>query len=145
MVNNTVAHIQSGASKAYTLNTPTIAQMMIIVLAFLFHNGLMSLPGPLVFFIDGAQNLRGAIQNIFGFLSFKIILDWYHLEKKCKERLSLAMNGKHVRNTALEELLAWLWLGKTDQAITYLRNLSKDTIKNQKEIEHLIGYFSRNK
>ena len=35
MVNNTVAHIQSGTSKTYTLNTSTITQMMIIVLVFL--------------------------------------------------------------------------------------------------------------
>lgn len=46
MVYNTVAHIQSGASKTYTLNTSTITHMMIMVLAFLLHHGLMSIPGP---------------------------------------------------------------------------------------------------
>src|SRR5215472_9679876 len=34
MVNNTVAHIQNGSAKTYTLNTHTITQMMMIVLAF---------------------------------------------------------------------------------------------------------------
>jgi hypothetical protein len=49
MVSNTVAHIQKKESQAYTLNTPTIQQMMIVVLAFLLSNGLMSNPGSLVF------------------------------------------------------------------------------------------------
>lgn len=87
MVNNTVAHIQNRIKATYTLNTPTIAQMMIIVLAFLLHNGLMSIPGQLVFFTDGARDIRSAIQNMFSFLPFKIILDWYHLQKKCKKSL----------------------------------------------------------
>jgi len=80
MVYNTVAHIQSKESKVYTLNTSTIQQMVIIVLAFLLSNGLMSQPGSLVFFTDGVRNLRLAIQNTFHFIPFKIILDWYHLE-----------------------------------------------------------------
>src|SRR5258708_38939302 len=49
MVNNAVAHIQNGAAKTYTLNTHTITQMMIIVLAFLLSNRMMSMSGSLVF------------------------------------------------------------------------------------------------
>jgi hypothetical protein len=111
MVYHTVAHIQDGASKTYILNTSTVAQMMMIVLAFLLSNGLMSIPGQLVFFTDGARNLCLAIQNVFSFLPFKIILDWYHLEKKCKALLSMAINGKQVKQQLLAELLAWLWRG----------------------------------
>jgi hypothetical protein len=145
MVYNTVAHIQNGASKTYTLNTSTITQMMIIVLAFLLHNGLMSIPGQLVFFTDGARDLRLAIQNMFSFIPFKIILDWYHLKKKCQQLLSMAMNGKQVKNATLIELLAWLWLGKVERAVTFLRDLSPDAIKNTKEIDNLITYLDRNR
>lgn len=145
MVYNTVAHIQNKESKAYTLNTSTIPQMMIIVLAFLFHNGLMSMSGPLVFFTDGARDLRSAIEDMFGFLPFKIILDWYHLKKKCKDLLSMAINGKHTKNQLLIDLLAWLWLGKVDQAVELLRTVKEDTIKNKKELENLINYFERNR
>ena len=145
MVYNTIAHIQNGVSKIYILNTYSITQMMIIVLAFLFHNGLMSIPGQLVFFTDGARDLRSSIQNMFSFLSFKIILDWYHLEKKCKDLLSMAMNGKQVKNQTLTELLAWLWLGKVDQAVQVLRDIQEDRIKNKKELENLINYFDRNR
>jgi hypothetical protein len=145
MVYNTVAHIQDKESKTYTLNTPTIQQMMMIVLAFLLSNGLLSKPGSLVFFTDGARDLRAAIQNIFGFLSFKIILDWFHLRKKCKDLLSMAINGKQIKQQILSELLAWLWLGKVDQAVELLSNIKQDMIKNKKELENLINYFERNR
>lgn len=143
-VKNTVAHIQSGKGETYTLTTPTISRMMTVLLAFLFLNGLMTQPGQLVFFTDGAQDLLGAIQNGFSFLPFKIILDWYHLAKKCQQRLSMAMKGKHIRNKVLEELLAWLWIGKVDRAIDYLRSLDPGDVKDTDQIEKLIAYFSRN-
>ena len=145
MVNNTVVHIQNKEAKTYMLNTPNVARMMPIVLAFLLSNNLLSKPGSLVFFTDGARDLRSAIQDIFTFMPFKIILDWFHLEKKCKELLSMAINGKQVKNKILTELLVWLWLGKGDQAIDLLRNLEAGHIKNATSRENLITYFSRNR
>jgi len=56
----------------------------------------------------------------------------------------MAMKGKEKRNTVLQELLAWLWVGKVDQAISDLRSLNPDDIKDTEHIEKLIGYFSRN-
>jgi hypothetical protein len=144
MVYNTVAHIQNKESKTYTLNTPTLSQMMIIVLAFLLSNELLSRPGSLVFFTDGARDLRSAIQNAFRFIPFKIILDWYHLEKKCKNLLSMAISGKQIKNQILTELLAWLWLGKVHRAIKLLQEVSQESIKNQKELNNLINYLERN-
>lgn len=144
MVYNTVAHIQDKEAKTYALNTSTIPQMMIIVLAFLLSNGLLSKPGSLVFFTDGARDLRAAIQNIFGSLSFKIILDWFHLKKKCKDLLSMAINGKQVKEQLVSELLAWLWLGKVERAVKLLREVSQERIKNQTELDNLIKYLDRN-
>src|SRR5258708_17490629 len=142
MVNNTVAHIQNRMKATYTLNTPTITQMMIIVLAFLLHNGLMRITGQLVFFTDGARDLRSAIQNMFSFLPFKIILDWYHLQKKCKDLLSMAINGKQIKNQLLGELLAWLWLSQVDMAMKNLRKREEDAIKNKKNLKKLINDFN---
>jgi hypothetical protein len=145
MVYNTVAHIQNKESKTYTLNTATVSQMMTIVLAFLLSNGMLCKPGSLVFFTDGARDLRLAIEGMFSFLPFKIILDWYHLKKKCKDLLSMAINGKQAKSLLLIELLAWLWLGKVDRAVELLRTVKEDTIKNKKELENLINYFERNR
>jgi len=143
-VKNTVAHVQSGKGETYTLTTTTISGMMIVLVAFLLSNELLTLPGQLVFFTDGADDLLGAIQRVFGFLPFKIILDCYHLDKKCQQRLSMALKGKQIRNKVLEELLAWLWIGNIDQAMTYLRSLDQGDVKDADQIEKLIGYFSRN-
>jgi hypothetical protein len=144
MVNNTVVHIQDEEARTYMLNTSNVAQMMPIVLAFLLSNDLLSKSGSLVFFTDGARDLRSAIQDTFSFLSFKIILDWYHLEKKCKDLLSMAINGKQIKNQILAALLVWLWLGKVDQAIGLLRDLKADHIKNAMQRDALITYLSRN-
>jgi hypothetical protein len=143
-VKNTVAHIQSGKGETYTVTTATIAQMMMVLVAFLLSNGLILIPGPVVFFTDGAEDLLVPIQKVFAFLPFKLILDWYHLDKKCQQRLSMAMKGKEKRNMVLQELLAWLWIGKVDQAIHFLRSLDPNDIKDAEHIEKLIGYFSRN-
>ena len=144
MVNNTVVHIQNKESKVYTAVSPTVSQMMPIVLAFLLSNDLLSQPGSLVFFTDGARDLRKAIQDTFHFIPFKIILDWFHLKKKGKELLSMAISGKAVKNQILTELLAWLWLGKFERAIQLLREVSQESIKNYKELRNLINYLERN-
>ena len=145
MVSNTVVHIQNKESKVYTAVSPTVSQMMPIVLAFLLSNGLLSQPGSLVFFTDGARDLRKAIQDLFHFIPFKIILDWFHLKKKCKDLLSMAISGKAVKNQILTQLLAWLWLGKVERAIQLLREVSQESIKNHKELHNLINYLERNR
>jgi hypothetical protein len=144
-ITNTLAYIQSGTGETYTLNTATSTHMMILLLAFLVHNGLMRRAGPVVFFTDGARDLRGAIEHLFGVVPFKIILDWYHLEKKCKDLLSMAINGKQVKEQLLSELLAWLWLGKVERAVQVLREVNEETIKNRKELDNLINYCERNR
>ena len=66
-----------------------------------------------------------------------IILDWYHLEKKCKEELSRAMKGREIRNKVLKRLTYLLWYGLVDHAIEALKNLDSDLIKNPEAIEKL--------
>jgi hypothetical protein len=145
-VKNTVAHLQNGKNASYILNAPGIGKAMILVLAFLVHNGLLDRAGQLIFFIDGAADLRLAIQSLFlDLVPFKIILDWFHLEKKCKERLSSAMKGKKIKNKVLDHITPLLWHGKIDAAISYLEGLNKDDIKNQEEIRLLVSYFKRNR
>ena len=145
-IKNTVAHLQNGEQATYLLNAACIEKILILVLAFLLENGLHTSGGQLIFFIDGAADLRSGIQSLFlGLWSFKIILDWFHLEKKCKERLSMAMRGKLIRNKVLAYITQLLWYGKVEAAIAYLQDLNKDDIKNQDEIKRLIGYLERNR
>jgi hypothetical protein len=115
-----------------------------LVLAFLLHNHLLS--HNLIFFVDGHKTLYTAIRYAFSwFPPVQIILDWYHLEKRCKEQLSMALKGRAIRNTLLEQLLPCLWHGCVDRAIAVLQAVAPTQIKNQAELDTLIGYFQRNR
>jgi hypothetical protein len=74
------------------------------ILAFLLANGLTG-RYPIVF-VDGQRSLHQGMAKALRVLgNWQIILDWHHLEKKCRENLSLALNGRTIRNQVLEELL----------------------------------------
>lgn len=140
---NTVAHI-AHEENSYIINGYTVAAVLRLVLAFLLHNQLLS--NNLIFFVDGYKSLYPAILSTFSwFAPLQIILDWYHLEKRCKEQLSLALTGRGIRNALLEQLLPCLWHGCVDRAIALLQTLDPTTIKNQEALETLIGYLQRNR
>jgi len=141
-VKNTVVHIQNSENN-YVLNAPTIFRVLKLVIAFMIYNGLTK-KGLLVFYVDGADDLKTGIYKLFTWIRYKIILDWYHLKKKCEQRLSLSIQGTENRNAVLEEILAHLWLGKVDKAVQHLRQLDPKIIKSYENLERLIAYFDRN-
>jgi len=141
-VHNTIAHINHGGS--YIINGSGFGSVLRLVLAFLLHNELLKYN--LIFFVDGQRTLYEAIGKAFGwFKPLKIILDWYHLEKRCKEQLSLALKGKEIRNKVLEQLLSFLWHGCVDKAIASLQKVDPGDIKDCKSLEDLISYLKRNR
>lgn len=141
-VENTVVHIQQGVGK-YVLAGLGIGNTLLILTAFLLQGGLQG--RMIIFFTDGAGDIRNAIKEVFGWTHFRIILDWYHLKKKCQERLSMGLKGREIRNRVLKELLSLLWLGKVDAAILYLANLAGDKVRNAGEVELLIKYLEKNR
>ena len=140
-VYTTVAHVEhDGAS--YVCVGPKVVGVLRMILALLLHNRLGS--QGLIFMTDGQKTLQAAIVCAFSWWgSLQLILDWYHLEKRCKEVLSLAMKGRQIRNATLEKLSPLLWHGLTDQAIQLLRALDVDQIKKEEAREELIGYLER--
>jgi hypothetical protein len=137
----TIAHVEhDGAS--YVLCGKGVVEVLRMVLALLLHNGLWQ--QGLIFLTDGQKTLQAAILRAFSWWgAMQLILDWYHLEKKCKEGLSLALNGRRVRNTTLEELRLMLWHGLTDRAIRFLQELDSDLVKNEEARQQLIAYLQR--
>ena len=98
------------------------------------------------FFVDGQRTLQSSILNGFSWLTnIVLILDWYHLEEKCKKQLSLALKGSKIRNEVLEKLFGLLWHGEVKKAQSYLQGLDAALIRNIQELERLVGYFERNK
>lgn len=138
----TVVHIENQVG-SYVFNALGTVAAMPILIAFLLHNKLLS--GNLLFFVDGQRHLQASILKAFSwFGSLQLILDWYHLEEKCKKQLSLALKGRQIRNEVLTQVLYWLWHGLVDDAIEYLDTVDSSHIKAVEALEKLKGYFIRN-
>ena len=137
-VENTVAHIQYG-DKSYILTGIGMRNVFKSVLAFLLANNLLS--HELIFITDGARDLKSHIQSVFQFHPYTVVLDWFHLKKRCQERLSQSIRGKDRRNAVLEKALRYLWVGDVPGATEYLRSLDSKDIKNANWLDDLISYF----
>ena len=139
---NTIAHIQKD-DKFYIVNGYSLLATLKIIIGFLVNNDLLKYR--LQFFMDGERKLRTGIFKVFSwFRNIGIILDWYHVEKKCKELLSMALKGRQIRNDVLGKLMPLLWYGMVDKAIEYLSELNEKLIKNQDVCNNLINYLKRN-
>ena len=114
------------------------------VLAFLLNNSLVD-DKRFQFFTDGHKALNSCVFSTFSWNNnIGLILDWYHLQKKCKEKLSMAMNGRIIRNELLTDLMPLLWHGLTQGAIDLLKNTDASLIRNKKRMTELIEYMERN-
>ncbi|MBF0239641.1 MAG: hypothetical protein HQM12_18220 [SAR324 cluster bacterium] len=98
-----------------------------------------------MFFVDGHSLYTTLLQFFCWRSKLTIILDWYHLEKKCKELLSMACKGSLIRNSILDQLRPLLWHGLVEQAVDYLRLIPENQLKNREELLHLIRYLEKNR
>jgi hypothetical protein len=140
-VQTTVAHIQHDM-KSYILSSDSVGACLRLVLGLLIFNGLLR--KQIVIFADGAKSINSAILKMLPFLNFKIILDWYHLEKKFYEQMGMALKGAKIKNEFLKDkLLPCLWFGNVDGAIKVLQNIDTKIVRNINVITYLIGYLER--
>lgn len=142
-VENTVIHIESKEGK-YTITDIGMKNAFTLLVAFLFSNNLLE-NRFLYFFSDGAQNIRSNIELFFKPLCpYKLFLDWYHLEKRMNELLSMALRGtKEERHNIRYTLDQKLWAGNFEDAKTYLSGLDKKNVKNVKKLDEAIDYLTR--
>ena len=141
-VENTVVHIQSDGG-SYYLTASSMDKALRILLAFLHSNNLIQ-GYTLVFFADGAKNIKSYIEKYFSFRQYTLILDWYHLKKKCKELISSSLNGtKEQKREYTKSLLRMLWVGNVKEAILYLNRLDISQIKSSRWLRELTGYLER--
>lgn len=142
-VHTTVARIEH-QGKGFTLVGADLFTILRFILAFLLRNGLSQ--HRLRFFVDGQRTLQDGILTFFSWhRSVSLVLDWFHLVKKFKELLSMAMKGKVYRNEQVRAVLRLLWYGLVDDAIAHLRSINPDEIKDSQQIEALVGYLERNR
>jgi len=72
-----------------------------------------------------------------------LILDWYHLQKKCHELLSMVCHGRKARKAVEAQLLPLLWQGDVEGACQLLEGL-RPQARNEEKLDELIGYLTRN-
>lgn len=139
---NTVARIDQDQGW-YSLVGSSILATLRYLLAFLLSNKRLGCR--FQFFTDGHTTLNNAIVSFFQWYpNVGIILDWFHLVKKCKELLSMSLRGRIVRNELLRQVLPLLWYGLTKRAIEQLKQIETDKIKNNEKLSKLIDYLERN-
>ena len=143
-VENTVIHIQADG-KAYVITAVGMERAFRLLVAFLLQNHLME-DRHLVFFSDGAQNIRANIDKYFHYRPYSLILDWYHLVKRIRELSSMAFKmNKEKKQETIRKILRILWPGNVDKAMDYIRTLPDKSIKSKYHAEEMIAYLGRKK
>ncbi len=138
----TVMHLQSSNGQ-YFLNGQNLGALYPILIAFLLKNDGLSQNW--VFFTDGQKTLIESILTRFNFkFNTKIILDYYHLQKKCTKQFFSGLHKNAQREVYQQQLLKYLWYGLTQQAVGYLEKIDPKDIKNQEQLDILIAYIRRN-
>ena len=140
---NTVADVEAnGTSRIMT--GVGMHSVFLLVLAYLLQNNLLA-GRSLVFFTDGARSIFTNIAEVFSFHPYTVILDWYHLKKRCQECLSMSAKGKERRNEILQKLLRILWAGNVDEAIAFLHNLDATVLRPNNRINELCQYIEKHR
>ena len=144
-VENTVIHVEADGKK-HVITTIGMHNAFTLLIAFLVSNELLK-SHRIVFFSDGAQNIRSCIEAFFSFrMPVVHMLDWYHLEKRMKELLSMAVKGNKEAKTTMRNVIGrMLWAGNVDEATAYLENIPEKSIKNQQRLKEAIDYLKRRK
>ena len=90
---------------------------------------------------DGARWIRAWYQGFVALHSAScLLLDWFHLCKKCREMASLICRGRHAKKPLLNVVLSCLCNGDVAGAITALE-ASRPDAKNLLKLDELIVYL----
>jgi hypothetical protein len=92
---------------------------------------------PIVAITDGAKSIRLRLWRIFGG-QVVIILDWYHLNKKVRELMSMICFGKEQKQDYLNKMMPLLWEGKVVKVLEILATIKpRNSTKHQELIDYL--------
>lgn len=72
-----------------------------------------------------------------------LILDWYHLRKKCKDRLSRLGGDKAARKALRQQVCRALWRGKVDPVLMALEQFRPHVGQAEGALDELIEYLQR--
>lgn len=101
--------------------------------------GQQETPLPVVALTDGARSIRQNLSTLFG-SCVTVILDWYHLQKRVYQHLSMCAHCKTEREGWERTLLGFLWRGQVSEALSFLSRLS---VRNLTAHSELMGYLEK--
>jgi hypothetical protein len=91
---------------------------------------------------DGARWIRDFFTDrLKQFAHKELILDWYHLRKKCYELTSMICRGRKAKASLMSRLIPCLWRGQVKQAISHLESYRIEC-RNETRLNELIQYLS---
>ena len=141
-VETTSIHIQAGGN-IYRMTAPNMKDAVKLSLAFLLEHGLKD-GANLLFFFDGARNIRAAIDKYFAFYPHTAYIDWYHVRKKVREHSSSAFSGSfEEKRKIVDGICERLWAGNVDEAFNYIDG--QTCVRSEKGVAKLKGYLERKK
>lgn len=121
------------------ITTPNIDENTYCKARIKYHYKLKEML-PIVVISDGATSIKKDVQAMFG-ENVIHILDWYHLDKKISQYLSLISPNKKVKEQDYLMLTNYLWQGDDKKAIQYLQSVKS---RNDGKKEELLKYLKKN-
>jgi hypothetical protein len=135
--NGTFSYLTSGLIIDDQLTYSTI-DLLVHELKCHYTNTTKALP--LVAITDGATCIRQQLSKAIH-PNICIILDWYHLQKKVRNLMSMIAKGSSIeKKEHANNVNNLLWNGNTQKAISYLNNIS---VKNKEKQQELIHYLKK--
>ena len=88
---------------------------------------------------DGAKSIRADLLALFG-EGVQVILDWYHLERRVYQQLSMAAHSMSEREQWERTVLGFLWNGNSAAAQEFL---TAQKARNARAMSDLQGYLDK--
>lgn len=142
-VHTTLIHV-SWDNQTFMIKGESIDEALKTLVAFLLKNNLLT-TRQLVFFTDGARNLKKAIDAKFNYASYHIILDWYHVSHYILGVLSSALNGSiEDKRADRAEITKHIWFANIQQAIEVIKGFNDNgRVRNTAKLNSLIDYITK--
>jgi hypothetical protein len=94
---------------------------------------------------DGARWIRRFFTaRLAAFARKELVLDWYHLVKKCYDMTSMICRGRKAKGALMGRLIPRLWHGQVDDAVAQLESYRPEC-RNEEKLNELINYLTARK
>jgi hypothetical protein len=99
----------------------------------------------LIVLADGASWIRDFYSTDLALTALsELILDWYHLQKKCHQLLSMICHGRKAREEVEAQIYPLLWQGDVEAVCQLLESL-RPQVRNKEKLDELIGYLTKHR